>query len=114
MIPNGVLEIDETAGRGKGGRQASAAIVVTFLRCADVNGSELIWGSELVAALGSRPIQPESGFPPVQVDQSSLESETTLPMMGFAGLSEVTGSLTGVGDVVVTGSPVGVGDAILD
>ena len=32
--------------------------------------------------------------------------------MDFTGLSEVMGSLTGVGDVV-TGSPVGVGDAIL-
>jgi len=49
MIPNCVLEINKTAGRGKGGRQASAAVVVTFLRCAGVDRSELVWGSEFIA-----------------------------------------------------------------
>ncbi|KAI2503665.1 hypothetical protein MHU86_10789 [Fragilaria crotonensis] len=49
MIPNGVLEINEAAGRGKGCWQASAAVVVTFLRSTSVDGSELIWGSDLVA-----------------------------------------------------------------
>ncbi len=62
-------------------------------------------------ALGSRIIQPASGFPPVQADQLSLESETKVPIMGFTGLSEVTGSLTGVGDVVM-GSSVGVGEVL--
>ncbi len=66
------------------------------------------------AALGSRPTQPGAGLPPVQVDQSSLESETMLPMMGLSGLLEATGSgIGGVGDVVM-GSEVGVGDAILE
>ena len=65
------------------------------------------------AALGSRPTQPGAGLPPVQADQSSLERETMLPIMGLSGLSEATiGSETGgVGDAV-TGSEVGVGDAI--
>ena len=64
------------------------------------------------AALGSRPNQPEACLPPVQTDQSSLERETTLPIICLSGLVEAIGSGTvGVGDAV-TGSEVGVGDAI--
>jgi hypothetical protein len=65
------------------------------------------------AAIGSRPTQPGADLPPVQADQSSLERDTMLPMMGLLDLLEATiGSETGgVGDAV-TGSEVGVGDAI--
>ena len=65
------------------------------------------------AALGSRPTQPGAGLPPVQVDQSSLERGTMLPIMGLPGLLEAAiGSETGgVGDAA-TRSEIGVGDAI--
>ncbi len=64
------------------------------------------------AELGSSPTQPRAGLPPVQADQSSLERDIILPIMGFSGLSEArrTGTV-GVGDAA-TGSEVGVGDVI--
>ncbi|KAI2509956.1 hypothetical protein MHU86_4521 [Fragilaria crotonensis] len=64
--------------------------------------AELIGDVMSSAALGSRPTQPGAGLPPVQADQSSLERETMLPIMGLSGLSEATiGSETGgVGDAV--------------
>ena len=49
VIPNGISEINETAGWGEKGCHAGAAVVVIFLRGAGVNGSEFIRGSELVA-----------------------------------------------------------------
>ena len=49
MLPNGFLEVNETAGWGEKGCHAGAAVVVIFLRGAGVNGSEFIRGSELVA-----------------------------------------------------------------
>ena len=64
-------------------------------------------------ALGSRPTQPGAGLPPVQADQSSLERETTFPMIGLSSLVEATGSGGTVGaGGAVTGSVTGVGDAI--
>ena len=65
------------------------------------------------AALGLRPTQPGAGLPPVHADQSSLERDTMLPIMGLSGLLEATiGSETGgVGDAA-TGSEEGVEDAI--
>lgn len=60
-----------------------------------------------LVALGLRPTQPRAGLPPVQADQSSLERNTMLPMMGLLGLLE--GWRQVIGDAVM-GSEVGVED----
>ena len=71
--------------------------------------------TRLSAALRLRPTQPGDGLLPVHADQSLLDKDTMLPIMGLLGLLEAsTGSVTGgaVGDAV-TGSEVGVGVATL-
>ncbi len=49
VIPNGISEINETAGWGEGGRHASAAEVVALLRGRGMNRLTLVWGSKFIA-----------------------------------------------------------------
>jgi hypothetical protein len=49
MVPNGVLEVDETTGRSELGRHACATEVVSLLRGRGMDWAKLVGGQEIVS-----------------------------------------------------------------